>query len=102
MGAVCQCQHDNRSMSTEIDGYSSEVNLGRDPRYHCATEKFETEEMDYQREVDKIWEEYDIDRDGKLNKDEAYAFLKTTLKEQMGTEPCEDDLERNFHIMDED
>ena len=60
------------------------------------------EDMYYQEKVDLIWDEYNKSGTGKLEKDEAYEFLKVTLREEMGTEPNEEDLDRNFNIMDED
>ena len=81
MGAVCQCQHDGtRSVSTEVEQYPGEM-FEQEARIYSATEKIETEEHHFYEEIDKIWEEYDKDGDGKLDKDEAYAFLKVTLQE---------------------
>ena len=79
MGAVCQCQHDGtRSMSTELENFHGE-SFDRDARIYSNTEKIDTEENHFHEEIDKIWEEYDKDKDGKLDKNEAYAFLKVTL-----------------------
>ena len=52
--------------------------------------------------VEEIWRDYDIDRNGTLEKDEAFAFLRVMLKEYTGKDPTDADLERNFKIMDED
>ena len=46
-------------------------------------------DMERSAKVDKIWEEFDVDRDGKLKRDEAYNFLRSSLKEMSGREPSE-------------
>ena len=51
--------------------------------------------------MDQVFKEFGKKNSDKLDKEEAYDFLKVTLKEQLGTEPDEEDLERNFRIMDE-
>ena len=46
-----------------------------------ATEKFETEELHYEDQVDRIWLTHDKDMDGLLNQQEALDFLRETLRE---------------------
>ena len=61
----------------------------------------ELEEAQYKERVEKVWKDYSKNGNNNLDKSEAYEFLKETLREQLGTEPNEEDLERNFQIMDE-
>ena len=81
MGAVCQsCQYDlTISKNTEVQFAEPEWN--RDPRMVIATEKFETEELHYEDQVDRIWLTHDKDMDGLLNQQEAIDFLRETLRE---------------------
>ena len=52
--------------------------------------------------VEEIWKIYDTNNSGVLEKDQAKAFLLDELKTMTGSEPTEDELERNFNIIDED
>ena len=52
--------------------------------------------------VEQIWKQYDTNNSGVLEKDQAKAFLMDELKNMTGSEPTEDELERNFNIIDED
>ena len=52
--------------------------------------------------VEEIWKQFDVDGNGYLSRDEAKAFLTVELKTLTGTDPTEDELERNFNIIDED
>ena len=62
----------------------------------------EAEDSKYKEEVEQVWREYDKSGTGLLEKQEAFEFLKKTIKEVTGNDPTEDELERNFEIMDED
>ena len=52
--------------------------------------------------VDKIWSQFDENGDGVLDKEEAYRFLRVSLKEFSGQEPSDEDIERNFESIDFD
>ena len=52
--------------------------------------------------MQEIWNQYDDDDSGKLEKAEAFEFLRLVLKEYQGKEPTEEELERNFNLMDYD
>ena len=52
--------------------------------------------------VEQIWKQYDTNNSGVLEKDQAKLFLMEELKTMTGSEPTEDELERNFMIIDED
>ena len=52
--------------------------------------------------VEEIWKIYDTNNSGVLEKEQAKAFLLDELKTMTGSEPTEDELERNFNIIDED
>ena len=52
--------------------------------------------------MNKIWKEFDKDGSGKLEKEEAVAFLKVTLRDLTGEEPNESIVEKNFANMDRD
>ena len=60
------------------------------------------EDAKYKEEVESIWREFDKSGTGMLEKDEAFLFLKKTIQEVTGNDPSEDELQRNFEIMDED
>ena len=66
-----------------------------------ATEKFETEEQQYEDKVDRIWVAYDKDMDGMLSQEDSKEFLKETLKELTGNEPSEEYVTKNFMLVDE-
>ena len=61
--------------------------------------KREDEEWEH---VEEIWREYDVDNSGKLDKEEAFTFLRVMLKEYTGKDPTDEELERNFQMMDYD
>ena len=61
-----------------------------------------SEDHKYREEVEQVWREYDKSGTGLLEKNEAFEFLKKTIKEVTGNDPTEEELERNFEIMDED
>ena len=52
--------------------------------------------------MEQIWAEYDENKNGKLDKDECYKFLKSMLKEMTGRDPTESEIERNFMRIDLD
>ena len=52
--------------------------------------------------VEEIWKQFDVDGNGYLNKEEAKRFLTVELKSLTGSDPTDDELERNFSIIDED
>ena len=37
-----------------------------------------------------------------MDRDEAFNFLRDMLREYKGSEPTDEDIEKNFNIMDED
>ena len=45
------------------------------------------EDAKYRAEVEQIWKDYDKSGSGLLEKEEAFAFLKVTLKEVTGNDP---------------
>ena len=49
--------------------------------------------------VEKIWNQFDENRDGVLDKEEAYRFLRVSLKEFSGQESKN---EKAFKLMDAD
>ena len=52
--------------------------------------------------VEEIWKKFDTNKSGKLEKDQAKLFLLEELASLTGAEPTDDELERNFNIIDED
>ena len=48
------------------------------------------------KEVDEIWEKYDKNKNGLLDKDEAHKFLAACMKEVTGEVAAKEDIERNF------
>ena len=52
--------------------------------------------------IEEIWKQFDTDGNGYLNRTEGYAFLKVELKSLTGSEPTEEELERNWNIIDDD
>ena len=49
-----------------------------------------------------MWDLYDEDKNGTLDKVEACKFLKVMLKEQSGEEPDQAEVEKYFNMMDLD
>ena len=53
-------------------------------------------------QVDAIWQKYDINKDGVLDKKEAEKFLRDYILEVTGNDPTQEEVERNFETMDID
>ena len=49
-----------------------------------------------------MWDQYDSNGDGVLQKAEAFEFLRMFLEENTGLIPDEEELEKHFKIMDDD
>ena len=64
----------------------------------------ENNEADIKRrqKVDSIWEEFDDNKSGVLEKDQAIKFLKKSLAEMSGTDPTKEEIEMNFVAIDVD
>ena len=56
----------------------------------------------YKSEVEKIWEQYDLDGSGTLDKQEAFTFLREFIGDLTGNVPGEQELEDQFFNLDED
>ena len=56
----------------------------------------------YKSEVEKIWDQYDLDGSGTLDKDEAQTFLREFIGDLTGTVPKDEELEDQFINMDAD
>ena len=52
--------------------------------------------------VEEIWVKYDTNNSGVLEKEQGKAFLMAELSELTGVAPGDEELERNFNIIDED
>ena len=97
MGADCNnCNESSTSQTQRRD------RLKANRAMKTTTVQVSEDEAAYRRKVDKIWEQYDINGDGVLSKEEVVPFLKATLREVTGKEPSKDELDRNFSEMDRD
>ena len=94
MGNVCNSQED--ATRRVRDSYRP-----RKLQLEIETDQVSQEELLYKKRVDKIWKDYDQNQNGKLEKEEAMAFLKQMLPELIGQEPSEELLERNFCLLDQ-
>ena len=56
----------------------------------------------YKTEVEKIWDIYDVDRSGTLDKEEAFTFLREFIGGLTGVVPDKDELAFEFCNMDAD
>ena len=96
MGACC----DNRSESAAMQkGGAKQLKSN----YNAS--KLNMPAMDDAKErarVEEIWKKFDTNKSGKLEKDQAKLFLLEELASLTGAEPTDDELERNFNIIDED
>ena len=54
------------------------------------------------QEVDAVWEKYDVNKNGVLDKDECMNFLRDTFKEVFGDDMTDEQLEGTFKMIDED
>ena len=52
--------------------------------------------------LDEIWEQYDLDQDDVLNKQEGTDFLKACLQQFTGSEPTDENVESAFRSIDAD
>ena len=52
------------------------------------------------KQIDDIWEKYDINNSGVLEKSEAFIFLRDIFRELFGTDSTDEDLESTFKMMD--
>ena len=59
-------------------------------------------ESAYKEKIEQIWKDYDTDRNGKLDRKEAYNFLKDCMKEVSGEDPTKEEIDENFRTMDID
>ena len=53
-------------------------------------------------QIAAIWQKYDTNGNGILDKKEAHKFLRDYMYEVTGEEPTLEDVERNFDTMDTD
>ena len=96
MGACC----DNRSESA-----AGEKRGPKQIKSSYAAQKLNVPEVDDAKErarVEEIWKKFDTNNSGVLEKEQAKAFLLEELTALTGTDPTDDELERNFNIIDED
>ena len=54
------------------------------------------------KRVEEIWAQFDTDKNGYLNRTEGKAFLMQELETMTGQPPTDEEIERNFNIIDED
>ena len=52
------------------------------------------------KRIDEIWDKYDLDKNGVLEKAEAYVFLRDIFRDLFGTESTDDDLDSTFKMVD--
>ena len=72
------------------------------PEAYTQTLEEQQEEQADAEKVEQIWQTYDEDQSGKLEKGEAYKFLRVMMKEYTGEEPTDEMLANSFRVMDED
>ena len=100
MGATCCGNNESES--------KSEVNLKNMAKEPSAPQTRPpaimgtNEDIKLRDEVDAIWLKYDLNKNGVLDRDEAYAFLKDMMSEVTGQIPTQEEIESNFRILDED
>ena len=96
MGACCE---------TEKQRYHAEFRTVCEQdvpvEYQCTEDEVQAEQAEWAR-VEEIWAKYDKNGNGVLNKWEGRKFLSDMLKEYNGAFPTENELSKNFAIMDED
>ena len=52
------------------------------------------------KRIDEIWEKYDVNKSGVLEKSEAFIFLRDVFRDLFGTESTDVDLESTFKMVD--
>ena len=95
MGACC----DNRSEAAGKKGGLKQI------KSSYGAQKLNMPEVDDAKErarVEEIWKKYDTNNSGVLEKDQGKAFLMAELSSMTGVAPGDEELERNFNIIDED
>ena len=57
-------------------------------------------EAEKKARVDAVWDKYDADKNGTLEKAECLNFLRDTFKEVFGSEQTDEQLESTFNMVD--
>ena len=64
--------------------------------------KSSLEDQKERKRVEQIWAKFDTDNSGVLNKEQGKLFLQQELETMTGQPPTDEEIERNFSIIDED
>ena len=100
MGASC-CQS-QADVGAEFNTKNVENEGVKKPDRTPPVEMGTNEDVKLRQEVDEIWMKYDKNKNGVLDKEEAFAFLDDMMKEVTGQRPTQEEIESNFKILDED
>merc|ERR1712007_54610 len=99
MGACCEADK-SRTLDNEFRIGQGILKDGPN-EYQLSESELQTQEETWAR-VEEIWDKFDEDKNGRLEKDEAYKFLSVMLKEQSGEDPTQKEIEKYFNLMYED
>ena len=99
MGACC----DSKQVGDQSQQKKKDIGGSLTSNYAAQQLSKSAIEDDAERKrVEEIWAQFDIDNSGVLNRTEGKAFLMQELENMTGQPPTDEEIERNFNIIDED
>ena len=101
MGATC-CGSNEVESKSEVNLKNMANNEPQAPAARPPAILGSVEDIKLRDEVDAIWSKYDQNKNGVLDREEAFAFLKDMMAEVTGQAPTQEEIESNFKILDED
>ena len=101
--AACCANVDNGEfLSIDHKENSPNSNKPSKPGHAKQIEMVLNEDMTLKQEVEQIWMKYDHNKNGVLEYNEAYEFLKDMMYEVSGNFPSKDQIDSNLKLLDED
>ena len=101
MGATC-CGNNDVEKKSEVNLKNMANNEPQAPAARPPAILGSVGDTKLRDEVDAIWYKYDQNKNGVLDREEAFAFLKDMMAEVTGQTPTQEEIESNFKILDED
>ena len=98
MGACC----DSRDAAPQPGAKGKDIKAMSSAYAAEQLTKSAIEDQKERQRVEEIWAKFDVDGSGVLNREEGKAFLMQELENMTGQPPTDEEIERNFSIIDED
>ena len=97
MGACCKG-------TTQVESVRKPQNIDALGSNYAAQQlsKSAIEDDAERKRVEEIWKKFDTNNNGSLDRSEGKAFLQQELETMTGQPPTDEEIERNFNIIDED